>query len=78
MVARPPKASAEARKRRHEPDWEPEILGRRRVLNSWDEYMAMAKRIIERFDHQFDLSTSITTTRCACSAARSVSASPIP
>jgi pimeloyl-ACP methyl ester carboxylesterase len=54
MAARP-KAPAEARKRRHEPDWEPEILGRRRVLNSWDEYMAMAKRIIERFDHQFDL-----------------------
>jgi pimeloyl-ACP methyl ester carboxylesterase len=55
MAARPPKEAPEARKRRHEPDWEPEILGRRRVLKSWDEYMAMAKRIIERFDHQFDL-----------------------
>lgn len=40
---------------RFEPDWEPEIPGRRRVLHNWDEYMAMAKRIIERFDHQFDL-----------------------
>ena len=39
----------------HEPDWEPPIPGRRRVLRTWDEYMAMAKRIIERFDHKFDL-----------------------
>jgi pimeloyl-ACP methyl ester carboxylesterase len=39
----------------HEPDWEPPIPGRRRVLKTWDEYMAMAKRIIARFDHQFDL-----------------------
>ena len=44
-----------ARRRRHEPDWEPSIPGRRRVLTTWDEYMALAKRIIERFDHQFDL-----------------------
>jgi pimeloyl-ACP methyl ester carboxylesterase len=43
-------------RRRHEPDWEPSIPGRRRILNTWDEYMAMAKRIIERFDHEFDLS----------------------
>jgi len=42
-------------RRRHDPDWEPPIPGRRRVLNTWDEYMAMAKRIIERFDHEFDL-----------------------
>jgi len=40
---------------RFDPDWEPEIPGRRRVLRNWDEYMAMAKRIIDRFDHQFDL-----------------------
>lgn len=39
----------------HDPDWEPPIPGRRRVLKTWDEYMAMAKRIIARFDHQFDL-----------------------
>jgi len=39
----------------HDPDWEPPIPGRRRVLKTWDEYMAMAKRVIARFDHQFDL-----------------------
>ena len=55
MAARHPKGPAEARKRGHEPDWEPDILGRRRVLTTWDEYMAMAKRIVARFDHQFDL-----------------------
>ncbi len=44
-----------ATRHRFEPDWEPEIPGRRRVLHNWDEYMALAKRIIERFDHQFDL-----------------------
>lgn len=43
------------RRRRHDPDWEPPIPGRRRVLHSWDEYMALAKRIIERFDQKFDL-----------------------
>jgi pimeloyl-ACP methyl ester carboxylesterase len=48
------KSGGEGR-RRHDPDWEPPIPGRRRVLNTWDEYMAMAKRIIERFDHEFDL-----------------------
>jgi len=52
MSARPGSA---ARRRRHHPDWEPPIPGRRRVLHTWDEYMALAKRIIERFDHQFDL-----------------------
>ena len=55
MAARPPKSQPESRKRRHEPGWEPPIPGRRRVLKTWDEYMAMAKRIIERFDHRFDL-----------------------
>jgi pimeloyl-ACP methyl ester carboxylesterase len=40
---------------RFEPDWEPPIPGRRRVLHNWDEYMALAKRIIDRFDHQFEL-----------------------
>jgi len=51
------KAGREATRarRRHEPDWEPPIPGRRRVLETWDEYMAMAKHVIERFDHQFDL-----------------------
>jgi pimeloyl-ACP methyl ester carboxylesterase len=42
-------------RQRHDPDWEPPIPGRRRILHTWDEYMAMAKRIIERFDHEFDL-----------------------
>jgi len=46
--------AAKAR-RRHDPDWEPPIPGRRRVLKSWDEYMALAKRIIDRFDGKFDL-----------------------
>jgi pimeloyl-ACP methyl ester carboxylesterase len=55
MAARAPGEPADARRKRHEPSWEPPIPGRRRVLKSWDEYMAMAKRIIERFDHQFDL-----------------------
>ena len=41
--------------RRLEPDWEPPIPGRRRVLHNWNEYMALAKRITERFDHQFEL-----------------------
>jgi pimeloyl-ACP methyl ester carboxylesterase len=46
---------AAPRRRRHDPDWEPPIPGRRRVLTTWDDYMALAKRIIARFDHQFDL-----------------------
>ena len=44
-----------APRRRHAPDWEPPIPGRRRLLTTWDDYMALAKRIIARFDHQFDL-----------------------
>jgi pimeloyl-ACP methyl ester carboxylesterase len=57
MARRPahPARNDTARARRHDPDWEPPIPGRRRVLETWDEYMAMAKRVIERFDHQFDL-----------------------
>ena len=53
MAARP--NSDAGRRRRHDPDWEPPIPGRRRVLHTWDEYMALAKRIIERFDTKFDL-----------------------
>ena len=41
--------------RRHDPDWEPPIPGRRHVLNTWDEYMALAKRIVGRFHDRFDL-----------------------
>lgn len=40
---------------RHDPDWEPPIPGRRRVLHTWDEYMDLAKRIVGRFHDQFDL-----------------------
>ncbi|HET9470465.1 MAG TPA: alpha/beta hydrolase [Usitatibacter sp.] len=47
--------SGDAHGNRFDPDWEPSIPGRRRVLHNWDEYMALAKRVIERFDHQFDL-----------------------
>jgi pimeloyl-ACP methyl ester carboxylesterase len=42
-------------KRRHEPNWEPPIPGRRHVLNTWDEYMALAKRIVGRFHDRFDM-----------------------
>ncbi|HLX23819.1 MAG TPA: alpha/beta hydrolase [Usitatibacter sp.] len=49
------KPQVDARRKRHGPDWEPPIPGARRVLKTWDEYMSMARRIIERFDHQFDL-----------------------
>jgi pimeloyl-ACP methyl ester carboxylesterase len=55
MAGRPPRTPPEVRRKRHGPDWEPAIPGKRRVLKTWDEYMSMAKRIIERFDHQFDL-----------------------
>ena len=55
MATRASKAAAAERRRRHDPDWEPPIPGRRRVLKSWNEYMALAKRIIERFDQKFDL-----------------------
>lgn len=37
------------------PDWEPEIPGRRHALANWDDYMAMATRIVGRFHTQFDL-----------------------
>jgi len=37
------------------PDWEPPIPGRRHVLNTWDDYMGLAKRIVGRFHDQFDL-----------------------
>jgi pimeloyl-ACP methyl ester carboxylesterase len=49
---------AKAGKRRKampRPDWEPPIPGRRHVLNTWDDYMALAQRIVGRFHDQFDL-----------------------
>src|SRR3954467_4955714 len=42
-------------RRRHDPDWEPPIPGRRRVLKTGDEYMAARKRLPHRFDGKFDL-----------------------
>ena len=50
-----PKQSEDHHPQPHDPDWEPPIPGRRRILRSWDEYLMMAKRIIARFDHKFDL-----------------------
>ena len=35
--------------------WEPSIRGPRRVLTNWDQYMAMASRIVGRFHGQFAL-----------------------
>ena len=55
MSARPRPAPLRRKRPRHEPDWEPPISSPRRPLETWDEYMAMAKRIIARFDHQFEL-----------------------
>ena len=55
MSARPRPAPPRRKRPRHEPDWEPPISSPRRPLETWDEYMAMAKRIIARFDHQFEL-----------------------
>jgi pimeloyl-ACP methyl ester carboxylesterase len=37
------------------PDWEPPIPGRRHALANWDEYMAMAARIVGRFHDHFQL-----------------------
>ncbi len=33
--------------------WEPAVPGRRRVLTNWNEYMAMASRVVGRFFGQF-------------------------
>jgi len=55
MAAHAPKPQVDAHPGRHDPNWEPPIPGRRLHLKTWDEYMAMAKRVIERFDHQYDL-----------------------
>jgi pimeloyl-ACP methyl ester carboxylesterase len=33
--------------------WEPPVPGRRRVLTNWNEYMAMASRVVGRFHGQF-------------------------
>lgn len=40
-------------KRAPAPDWEPAVPGVRRRLDSWDEYMTMARRIVGRFHDRF-------------------------
>lgn len=37
------------------PDWEPPIPGKRHVLANWDDYMAMAARVVGRFHDKFEL-----------------------
>jgi pimeloyl-ACP methyl ester carboxylesterase len=39
----------------HAPDWEPPVPSARPVLRTWDDYMAMAKRIVGRFHDRFSL-----------------------
>jgi pimeloyl-ACP methyl ester carboxylesterase len=36
-----------------EPNWEPPVPGRRRVLRTWKEYMAVASEVVGRFHGQF-------------------------
>ncbi len=38
-----------------DPGWEPPVPGKRRIVTSWEQYMALAKRIVGRFHNQFDL-----------------------
>src|SRR5262245_9794259 len=35
--------------------WEPQVRGPRRVLANWNQYMAMASRVVGRFHGQFAL-----------------------
>jgi len=35
--------------------WEPKVQGPRRILTNWDQYMAMASRVVGRFHGQFAL-----------------------
>jgi pimeloyl-ACP methyl ester carboxylesterase len=57
MAAKRPakKILDDSKRRRHDPDWEPPIPGKRRSLKTWDEYMALAKRIVGRFHDRFEL-----------------------
>jgi pimeloyl-ACP methyl ester carboxylesterase len=38
-----------------DPAWEPPVPGRKRVLKSWDDYMAVASQVVGRFHGQFRL-----------------------
>ena len=46
---------ARARSQRRSPDWEPEIPGQRPLFPMWDDYMAMARRVVGRFFNEFQL-----------------------
>jgi len=37
------------------PDWEPPVPGRRHVLRNWDDYIAMAQRVVGRFHDEFEV-----------------------
>lgn len=37
------------------PDWEPPVPGRRHVLRDWDDYIALAQRVVGRFHSQFEV-----------------------
>jgi len=50
-VARPPST----RRRQARPNWEPPVPGKRHVLTNWDEYIAIAKRVVGRFTTDFAL-----------------------
>lgn len=38
-----------------DPSWEPPVHGRRRVLNSWNEYLAVASQVVGRFRGQYKI-----------------------
>jgi pimeloyl-ACP methyl ester carboxylesterase len=38
-----------------DPGWEPPLPGRRRVLTSWDQYLAVASQVVGRFHGQYEL-----------------------
>jgi pimeloyl-ACP methyl ester carboxylesterase len=48
-------ATAPARGRKARPNWEPPVPGKRHVLTNWDEYIAIAKRVVGRFNADFAL-----------------------
>ena len=54
--ARPPRIKlAPGSSQRWSPDWEPKIPSRRPLLTTWDNYMALASRVVGRFYNQFRL-----------------------
>ena len=54
--ARAPRVKpAPVRSQRRSPDWEPETSGRRPPFTKWNNYMAMASRVVGRFFNKFRL-----------------------